>query len=116
MGFLTAVGAIVVGTVSTVVLLTAALLGWTWVNEKLKSRVFEPTLQLTLLLTVALVGWFFHVVAGDAGVIGVVLGVVASGYLVYLSQQSKRPKNKWEEFRSMSGKKWQEFLSLFDKK
>lgn len=99
MGFLTAVGAVVVGSVSVVVLLTAVLFGWTLADEKLKSRFFEPTLMLALMIAIILVGWILHATAGGAGVFGVVLGVAVWGYVIF-SSQSKRPKNNWEKVLS----------------
>lgn len=100
MPFLAAIGAVVVGSVSTVVLLTGALLGWIWVNEKLKKPALEPTLPLVLLIVLGLTGWILNATTGDAGVFGLLLGIAAWVALVYHFQNRQKPKSEWEQFVS----------------
>jgi|GEM_PF-1830742 len=101
MSVLVTVGAVAIGLVSTVVLLTGILLGWTWASEKLKDPVLEPFLPLSLLVVVLLNCWILNATTGDAGVFGVLLGIVAWMALLYHYHRKQRaPKNQWERFLS----------------
>jgi hypothetical protein len=99
MSFLTAAGAVAVGFVSTVVLLSVALIGWIWANEKLKRRDLEPMLPLALLIVAGSLSWVMNATTGDPGVFGVILGVVGWGSYLYHSVKEKRQKTKWEQLR-----------------
>ena len=105
MSFLATVGAVVVGLLSTVVLLTGTLLGWTWVNGRLKHPAVEPTLPLALLLVVGLNGWLLNATTGDAGVFGLLLGIAACGAYIHYHYKRRKPQSQWERFTTWAMRK-----------
>jgi ABC-type sulfate transport system permease component len=96
MSFLTMVGAFVVGSVSAIALVVGTFAGWTLASEKLKHPAMEPTLPLALLVVLGLDGWILDATAGDAGVFGLLLGLVVLGTFVYHYLKRTTPTGRWE--------------------
>lgn len=105
MSFLTIVGAVVVGFVSTVVLLALTLFGWTWASERVKHPAVEPTLPLALLLVIGLTGWLLNATTGDAGVFGLVLAITACVTFIYHYHKRRKPQSQWERFVTWAKRK-----------
>lgn len=98
MSFVTAVGAVAIGFLGVVSLLTVVLFVWIWANEKIQKAEFEPTLPLSLLVTTAAYSWFMNTVAGDIGVLGVICGAGCWGFYLYKSY-SQRKQPAWKRLR-----------------
>ncbi len=96
MNFLTMVGAVVVGSVSAIVLVVGIFAGWIFASEKLKHPAMEPTLPLALLVFLGLDLWILNATAGDAGVFGLLLGLVVLGTFVYHYLKRTTPRGRWE--------------------
>ncbi len=98
MNFITTVGAIAVGFIGAVVLLTVVLFAWIWANEKVQKPEFEPILPLSLLVATSAFFWFMQMVAGDVGVFGVICGAASWGFYLFKSYNS-RNRSTWRRLR-----------------